>query len=193
MLRRWVSLTSTCVLPRPSSGRPWHIVRPERERIDDALRRYHHQRWRSKRRGIWRRKMNESKPIPQGQENFERALVIGAFGEIGIDLTIASTQYAAATVSYRFMSGSGFFVDFEIERNAPLFSEELRAVEIVGSARVKDQLNDVIGYSISIGGSGKILGIEGYTFGNVLWPDDMISLPSKIDAVIKKHERLRGF
>ena len=131
--------------------------------------------------------------MPIGQQEFERALILGAFRELDVDLEVASAQYEEAMTSYRYMSGSGFSVDFKLDCEVPTFSEALCATDVFGSACVGEPLNDKIGYRISIGGSGKILGIEGFTFGEVHWPKDRISLPDRIDAAFEKHERLGGF
>jgi hypothetical protein len=137
--------------------------------------------------------MNRTAPMPIGQQEFEHALILGAFQELKVGLEVASVQYEEAMTSHRYMSGSGFFVDFKFNGKVPTFSKTLCATEVFGSAHVGEPLNDKIGYRISIGGSGRILGIEGFTFGEVHWPKDRISLPSGIDAAFEKHERLGGF
>ncbi len=83
-------------------------------------------------------------------------------------LSVLRKQFAAAVVKSKEYSGAGFFIYFTIPQDAPLLSSE-QSFNIGDVAARIDSLKNGAGFILFIK-NGVITRLEGYTFGEEIWP-----------------------
>lgn len=83
-------------------------------------------------------------------------------------LAVLRVQFGAAIVKSKEYSGAGFFVYFEIREEAPRLASDY-SFEIDDVAAHVTGLKNGVGFTLFIK-NGVINMLEGYTFGEELWP-----------------------
>lgn len=89
-------------------------------------------------------------------------------------------QLAVARVENRRMTGVGIFVDLLIGKKAAQ-DDQINTEISEGYRTLLDAPRDLVGFTLFIRG-GYLSFLEGYTFGDVRWPDDLMENWVVLDA-----------
>ena len=98
-------------------------------------------------------------------------------------------QLAVAHVGSRRLTGVGIFVDLSLPRNAPRVDSINSELSAVCSASLAPPV-DLVGFTLFIRG-GVISLLEGYTYGDVAWPDGPMDEWLMLDAVNVPHQKAK--
>jgi hypothetical protein len=99
----------------------------------------------------------------------EAAVLDKLLAKAGEPFDTIRQQLAHASVSSRKFTGVGFFTHFAIPPEAPV-GRDLRSTELRGIGAKIPGVQDGAGFLLFIR-DGVISFLEGYTYGNAVWPD----------------------